>query len=82
MREGFTEALAEEIRAEMARREMTQSQLAELTGINRMSLSRRLTAGGALAFDTDDLVRIARALNMPLLDLLTRAIREPARAVA
>lgn len=58
----------------MARKGISQLGLAELTGINRMALSRRLPVDGTYAFDTDDLVRIARALGVPLLEIVTKAL--------
>lgn len=62
------EAIAGEVRAAMARRRVTQAQLARRIGVSRTSLSERLN--GAKAFNTDQLMQISQALGVPFLDLL------------
>ena len=59
--------VAEEIRAGMTRRRMTQATLAHKIGISRVSLSERLN--GQRAFDTDHLFAISEALGIDLLAL-------------
>jgi transcriptional regulator with XRE-family HTH domain len=61
---GLREAVAEALRVEMARRRMTQRGLAEATGMSQSYIGRRMT--GELPFTTDDLVKIAAALGVPL----------------
>lgn len=61
---GLREKVAEVIRVEMARRRMTQRSLAEATGLTQSYIGRRLT--GEMPFDTDDLARIAIALDIPV----------------
>jgi transcriptional regulator with XRE-family HTH domain len=55
--------VAAEIRAEMARRRMTQQRLADLLGEQQWWVSKRLTR--AIPLSIDDLDRIARALDLP-----------------
>lgn len=52
----------------MARRQLTQRALAESTGLSRSYIGRRVT--GEMAFNTDDLALIAKALGVPLSTLL------------
>lgn len=56
------------VRAEMARKSMTQMQLAATIGIPQPSLSARLR--GVVAFDVNELHAAARALNVRVGDLL------------
>lgn len=62
------DATAANVRAEMARRRVTQTQLAEATGISQSALGRRLT--GSQPFDVAQLEAIAGALAVPLADLV------------
>lgn len=62
------EHVAEEIRVLLARRKMSATQLARLTGLKQSSLSRRMT--GETAFDMDDLELIADALGITVTDLM------------
>jgi transcriptional regulator with XRE-family HTH domain len=62
------EHVAEEIRVLLARRKMSATQLANITGIKQSSLSRRMT--GETAFDMDDLELIADALGVAVTDLM------------
>jgi transcriptional regulator with XRE-family HTH domain len=52
-----------EVRAEMARRRMSQTALAELIGEQQWWISKRLTR--ATPFTLEDLDRIAQALGLP-----------------
>lgn len=64
--------VAEELRATLARRRLSASELARMTGMTQRAVSRRLT--GEKTIDVDDLEVIARALDMEVADLLpTRA---------
>lgn len=65
--------VAANIRAEVARRGMTQQQVADLVGEKQYWVSRRLT--GAVPITTGDLIRFARALDMPAAELLPRSER-------
>lgn len=56
------------VRAEMARRDMNQSALAAQLGMSQSMLSNRLA--GNVAFDVDELARVAGVLEVPLATLL------------
>ncbi|MET8908353.1 helix-turn-helix transcriptional regulator [Micromonospora sp. NPDC004551] len=73
MAENLTRAVASEIRAEMARREMTQQALAPLIGMSQQALSRRLR--GEHPFDTAELERVANALGVPVAEFLPASER-------
>lgn len=60
--------VAEEIRVLLARRRMSGSELARQIGASQPYVSRRLT--GEIAFDVDDLEKIAAALDVQPSDLL------------
>lgn len=62
------ELVAEEIRVLLARRRMSASELARQMGATQPYISRRLT--GEIAFDVDDLEKIARVLNVTPRDLV------------
>jgi transcriptional regulator with XRE-family HTH domain len=61
------EAIASEVRAAMARRRATQQDLANALGITRSTVASRLAC--VTAFDTDELLVIARTLGVPFLSL-------------
>lgn len=61
-------AIAEEVRAQMARKRISGRQLARTLDWNAMYLSRRLS--GQLPFTVADLYRIAAFLEVPLSALL------------
>lgn len=63
-----TERVAAEVRAAMARHRITQEHMARLLGLSQTALSRRLT--GAVAFDVNELARVAEHLGMASADLL------------
>lgn len=67
------ESVAEAIRVECARRRISGAELARSIGISPAYLSRRMR--GDAAFDTDDLARIADALDLALADFLPAAER-------
>ena len=62
------ELVAEEARALMARRRVSQTDLAAATSTTQPYWSRRLT--GAVALDVDDLAALAAFLDVPVTDLL------------
>lgn len=64
MAESLTDRVAAEVRAEMARRRMTQRQLAEIMGISQPQVMQRLT--GKLGFRLAELEHLAKALDVPV----------------
>lgn len=71
----LTTTVASSIRAEMARRDITQQQLAALIGMSQQSLSRRLR--GEFPFNTAELNRVGEALDVPAATFLPQ---RPVRA--
>lgn len=63
-------AFAEEVRVLLARKRISAVQLAKLMGVSQPYLSRRLN--GTVAFDLDDIERIAEVLDVDPLGLLPR----------
>lgn len=61
------EQVAEEVRAQMARRRMSGVQLAKAMGKSQTYLWRRLN--GLTAFDMDDIEQLVRLLDLSLEDL-------------
>lgn len=61
--------VAGEVRAWMARRQMTQDQLAAAMGVSQAYISRRL--GARTAFDMDDMEGISRVLRVPVTHLMS-----------
>ena len=61
-------AVARNVRAEMARRSVTQAQLADVLGLRTSAVSRRIMA--ETPFDVDELILIARYLDVSIPDLL------------
>lgn len=57
-----------EIRAEMARQDLSQEGLAERLGCSQQWVSRRIT--GAIPVDAAELEKIATALGVPVAQLL------------
>jgi transcriptional regulator with XRE-family HTH domain len=70
-RDAERRAIAAEIRAEMARQNMTQRQLAERVGIIQQALQLRLS--GARSFRAEELAAVATALGVPVTQLLPAA---------
>jgi transcriptional regulator with XRE-family HTH domain len=56
--------VAAEIRAEMARRRMTQRELGEILDLPQSSISKRLQ--GQTPFNVAELEKVAAALNVPV----------------
>lgn len=56
------------VRAEMARRGVSQTDLSARLGMNQSQISKRLS--GTIAFTIDELVAIATTLGVPLTALL------------
>jgi len=79
-RTALSEAVAEEIRATLARRRMSASALARALGKSQTYVWRRLS--GETAFDTDDLERIAGVLRVAVVDLLPEDVRQASRVTA
>lgn len=67
----LSEAVAEEIRALLARRRMSGRQLAALLDVSQTWMSTRLK--GTTPIDLNELSRIAAALNVEVAELLPRA---------
>lgn len=65
-------AFAEEVRVLLARKRISAVQLAKLMGVSQPYLSRRLN--GAVAFDLDDIEKIAEVLGVDPLGLLPKGI--------
>lgn len=74
MGEALTKRVAAEVRAEMARQQMSQEKLAALTGLSQSRISRRLV--GDRPFDITELAAVATALGVPVTQFM------PAEAVA
>lgn len=60
--------VADNVRAEVARRKVSQTSLAELVGIRQQALSRRLN--GNTPFRIDELFAIADALDVNVTELV------------
>ncbi len=74
-------AVADEVRACMARRRFTQADVATALERSQPYVSRRLS--GEVAFDTDDLYRLADLFEMSVFRLLEMAeLTSAERAVA
>jgi len=65
----LNDSVSAEIRAEMARQSITQYELASRVNWAQSQLSKRLR--GVVPFSTDELERIARALDIPLGQLMS-----------
>jgi transcriptional regulator with XRE-family HTH domain len=64
MAESHTDRIAAEVRAEMARRRVNQREVGEILGLPQSQVSRRLR--GVIAFNTDELGRLADAWSVPV----------------
>ena len=58
------EAVAAEVRAQLARNRLSGRRAAEMLGWKQTYMSRRLT--GAVPFDVDDLAALAELLDVPI----------------
>lgn len=67
----MTEAVAQELRAELARQKRSAKSLAEDNGLNRSTLHKTLNAQRAI--DVDDLFSLAELLNISAAELFARA---------
>lgn len=65
------ESVAAEVRAALARRQITQTTLAEVTGRSQAYWSRRLS--GRIPMSVDDLSVVAEIAAVPLASFLGRA---------
>lgn len=72
-RRPLNDAVAEELRAILARRQLRQQKLAEMLGENEMWVSRR--ARGAQMMTLGDVEKIAGALGVTVLDLLPSEVK-------
>lgn len=70
-----SQAVAGAVRAEVARRQISQRELAVQLGMSRSSLNRRIR--GEQAWDTDELHRVAELLKVDVRDLLPTAVATP-----
>lgn len=80
MNTGEREAIAGQVRAEMARRRVTAASLARRIGVSRTALGERLN--GDKAFNTDQLFAIANVLEMAFIDLFPAVPAETDRAAS
>lgn len=71
----LSDRVAEELRALLARRQTTPTALAKLVGVSQTYIWRRLS--GEVAFDLDDLDKIAAVLEIETADLLRVAAAGP-----
>jgi len=60
--------VAANIRAELARQKVSQTQVAERLGLSQAAVSRRLS--GALPFELDEIAAVADLLNVRARDLI------------
>jgi transcriptional regulator with XRE-family HTH domain len=72
-------SIAREIRAEMARQQLTQEQLAERLGTHQGVVSRKLRGEGS-HFTTRDIERWAAALGVPVTQFLPAPTSTPGGA--
>lgn len=64
----FEKGVASEVRAEMARQQVSQQALADKLGWTQPKVSRRIS--GAVPFDVAELNAIATALGVPVVQFL------------
>lgn len=69
------ERTAEEVRALLARKRISATELARQMGVSQAYVWRRLD--GRTAFDLDDLERVALLLGVPILTLLPADLKDP-----
>ncbi|QKS13913.1 helix-turn-helix transcriptional regulator [Curtobacterium sp. Csp1] len=68
--QSYSEQVAGEVRAAIARANLTQSAVCATTGIKGATMSRKLS--GKVAFDVDELSLIADALGLVVFELMPR----------
>lgn len=76
MPESFSETVGATVRAEMARRKVTQQQVADVLGIAQTQVSRRLN--GQVSFNVDELQAVAHLLGMSVQSLVASPAAERA----
>ncbi len=69
----LADSVAAEVRAQLARRQLTGTALAAAIGKSEMYVSRRLRGG--VAFDLEDVEQVARFLGVAVVDLMPAAER-------
>ena len=79
--QALEQQLAAEVREAARSAGVSRNQLAELTGIPFVTLTRRLTSTGK-GFTVAELVAVAAALDLSLVELALRAERSLTRASA
>lgn len=72
----LTQRVATEVRAEVARQNVTQYDLADVLGMAQPSVSRRLA--GKHPFDTDELDKLAAFFGVPVDRFLAAPVRSAA----
>jgi transcriptional regulator with XRE-family HTH domain len=77
MTQGLTPRVASEVRAEMARKRVSQRQIGEVLCISQPQVSERLR--GEIAFNTNELEKIAEFLGVPVTNFMPAA-EQPASA--
>jgi transcriptional regulator with XRE-family HTH domain len=70
----YSAAVAAEVRAEVARQQLGQQELAIRLGWSQPTLSRRLT--GAAVFSTEEIEQLAEVLGVPVGQLASPPQRE------
>jgi len=71
MPDSFSNTVGATVRAEMARRRVTQRQIAEALGLSQTQISRRLA--GEVAFNVDELAVVADFLGVAISTLVVSA---------
>lgn len=66
------QAVAANVRAEMARRQVTQATLAAALGVTQQAVSRRLR--GDVDFTVSELQAVADVLEVPVADLIPASV--------
>src|ERR1043165_7796258 len=79
-RDSLREEPAGELRALLARRRVSASELSRRLGWKQSYMARRID--GRVALDVDDLQAIAHALEVTVLDLLPSSVNRPAAPAA
>ncbi len=75
---GLTHRVAAEIRAELARQQMSQREFARKLGIDPALVSKRLAVAPGRSWTVDELDRIAIVLGVPVDRFLTGPTPAPA----
>jgi transcriptional regulator with XRE-family HTH domain len=72
--ETYAERVSAEVRAWMARRGMTQTDMASALGVTQMYVSRRMKRFEPTPMDVTDLARFAEVLGCGVVDLLPSTV--------